>query len=165
MGVVLGAATRYALPQTMPTAATILVADDQDGHRAVMEMLLSVDGHRVVLAADGREALDYLKTNTPDLAVLDVNMPYASGIDICGRMRQVKRLREVPVIILTSLEDDRTHAEARMAGVTALVNKPLAGKNFRATVREVLAGARDGVAEPRDQTAGGAGEPPSGDGS
>ncbi len=123
------------------TTPTILVADDQEGQRALVDMLLSVDGYRVVTVDDGREALAWLSKNTPDLAVLDVRMPHLDGIEICRRVKQVSRLRAVPVIILTGMRDDATTASARAAGANAVVHKPLEGKDFRATVRALVDGA------------------------
>ncbi|HKI57631.1 MAG TPA: response regulator [Trueperaceae bacterium] len=122
--------------------AKILVADDAEGQRMLLEMLLSADGHEVHAAADGREALAYLKVETPDLAVLDVAMPFITGIDVCHRMKRVPRLKRVPVIILTALTDERTREMARMARADAVVPKPLEGKDFRATVTDLLAAAR-----------------------
>lgn len=122
--------------------AKILVADDNEGQRMLLEMLLSAGGHEVHTVEDGREALEYLKTETPDLAVLDVAMPHITGIDVCHRMKRVPRLKSVPVVILTGLTDERTKEMARMARADAVVTKPLEGKDFRATVDELLAAAR-----------------------
>ncbi|HKI55736.1 MAG TPA: response regulator [Trueperaceae bacterium] len=123
--------------------ANILVADDAEGHRMLLEMLLSADGHVVHTVADGREALEYLKTETPDLAILDVAMPGISGIDVCHRMKRVARLKGVPVVILTALTDGRTQEMARMARADAVITKPLEGKDFRAAVNALLARADD----------------------
>lgn len=117
---------------------TVLVADDLEGQRMVLDMLLSADGYVVHAVADGREALAYLKEHTPDLAVLDVNMPHVSGIDVCDRMKRVPRLKDVPVIILTVMKDERTGQMARLAKADRVIIKPLEGKDFRATVRELL---------------------------
>ena len=119
--------------------ATILVADDDEGHRTLVDMLLTLDGHEVVTVGDGREALDYLKDNTPDLAILDVHMPQVDGIDVCQRMRQVSRLKNVPVIILTAMRDEKTQTLAKMAKADMVVPKPLEGKDFRAIVTRVMA--------------------------
>lgn len=105
-------------------------------------MLLSADGHVVDTVEDGRAALDYLKTTTPDLVILDVAMPFMSGIDICHRMKRIPRLKDVPVIILTALRDERTREMARVARADAIVTKPLEGKDFRSTVRDLLAAGR-----------------------
>lgn len=129
---------------------TLLIADDQAGQRAVLEMLLSLEGYDLVTVEDGREALAWLKENTPDLAILDVNMPFVDGVDLCRRMRSVTRLREVPVMILTALRDDRTFARAEEAGATMVVRKPLEGKDFRVQVQRLLTegvGARDEAEE------------------
>ena len=117
---------------------TILIADDDEGHQRVVEMLLTLDGHDVVSVNDGKEALEYLKANTPDLVVLDVNMPMVDGIDVCQRMRQVSRLKKVPVIILTAMRDEKTQTMARMAKADLVVPKPLEGKDFRATVTRLI---------------------------
>lgn len=101
-------------------------------------MLLSVDGYDVVTVPDGKAALDYLKTNTPQLAILDVKMPYMSGIDVCARMKRIPRLKDIPVIILTALRDDATTRMAHQAKADLVVLKPLEGKDFRSTVRELL---------------------------
>lgn len=104
----------------------------------VVDMLLSVDGFRVVTVDDGREALEWLSKNTPDLAILDVRMPHLDGIEICRRIKKVSRLHAVPVIILTGMRDDATTAASKAAGADAVVHKPLEGKEFRATVRALV---------------------------
>lgn len=126
------------------SSRTILVADDQAGQLAVIDMLLSLDGYEIATVEDGREALDWLKTHTPDLAILDVAMPFVDGIDVCRRMKKVSRLQAVPVIVLTGLRDDATLEGARAAGAAAVIRKPLEGKDFRATVRRLLDAATAG---------------------
>lgn len=118
--------------------ATVLVADDIEGQRLVLEMLLSVDGYQVVTVPDGKAALDYLKGHTPDLAILDVKMPYVTGLDVCARMKRIPRLKEIPVIILTALRDDATMRMAQQSQADLVVLKPLEGKDFRTTVRHLL---------------------------
>ncbi len=125
--------------------ATILVAEDLAGQRMVLDMLLSVEGYEVHLVEDGAEALEYLKNNTPDLAILDVRMPNVDGIEVCRRMKKVSRLKSVPVMILTALRDEKTLESARFAHADAIVVKPLEGKDFREEVKRLL--ARQDVAE------------------
>lgn len=126
--------------------AKILVADDVEGQRVILEMLLSVDGYEVHTVEDGREALEYLKEHTPDLAILDVLMPHVGGLEVCHRMKRIARLRSVPVIILTALRDAQTREEARIVHADRVVHKPLTGKDLRATVRELLEQAAQGAA-------------------
>jgi CheY-like chemotaxis protein len=122
---------------------TVLVADDQAGQRAVIDMLLSLDGLSTVTVSDGREALEWLKANTPDLAILDVKMPHVDGLDVCYRMKSIRRLQAVPVVILTGMRDEAILENARAVGADAVVRKPLEGKDFRATVRRLLSGAAE----------------------
>lgn len=123
---------------TQPKAASILVADDLMGQRLILEMLLSIDGYDVVTVEDGKAALDYLKDHTPDLAILDVKMPYLTGIEVCGRMKRIPRLKDVPVVILTALRDEETVVSAKEHNADLVIRKPLEGKDFRETVRQLL---------------------------
>jgi DNA-binding response OmpR family regulator len=121
-------------------AAHILVADDQEGHRKLLDLLLSIEGYDLTMVEDGREALAWLQQHTPDLAILDVAMPFVTGLEVADRMRRVSRLKGVKIIVLTAVRDERTREMARMAKVDALIFKPLEGKDFRAIVKAVLAG-------------------------
>jgi len=125
--------------------ASILIADDLAGQRLMLEMLLSVDGYTVAAVEDGKAALDFLKENTPDLAILDVKMPYLTGIEVCDRMKRIPRLKNVPVIILTALRDEDTLQRARESGADEVITKPLEGKDFRQVVRDLL--NSDGVSQ------------------
>jgi DNA-binding response OmpR family regulator len=118
--------------------ATVLIADDSESIRSLLEMILSASGHEVVQVEDGRAALVYLKDHTPDLMILDVTMPFIDGIDICGRVKKISRLKATPVIILTAHTDEDSKKRALAAGADAFVNKPLSGKNLRATIEEML---------------------------
>jgi CheY-like chemotaxis protein len=118
----------------------ILVADDQEGHRKLLDLLLSIEGYDLTMVEDGREALAWLQQHTPDLAILDVAMPFVNGLEVADRMRRVSRLKGVKIIVLTAARDERTREMARLAKVDALILKPLEGKDFRAIVKSVLAG-------------------------
>lgn len=122
----------------MARSYTILVAEDNAAQSTLYELALTSDGHTVVVVPDGAEALRYLKENTPDLIILDVRMPKLSGIDVCGRIRRVKRLKDVPVIMLTSLEDAKTQKLAQLVEVNAFVNKPLVSGKLRRLVSELI---------------------------
>ncbi len=116
------------------------MADDQEGHRKLLDLLLSIEGYDLTLVADGREALEHLQNHTPSLAILDVAMPFLTGLEVADRMRRVRRLKDTKIILLTASRDERTRQRAREIPVDALVLKPLEGKDFRAIVRCVLAG-------------------------
>lgn len=127
---------------TTPPPPLVLVADDNAGHRALIDLLLAPEGYEVAMVEDGKQALEWLKDHTPALAILDVAMPYLSGTEVAERMRRIPRLKATKIVVLTALRDLKTREAARLANVDALVPKPLEGKDFRDLVRRVLAGER-----------------------
>jgi DNA-binding response OmpR family regulator len=117
---------------------TILVADDEPAIRTMLEMILSSDGHDIVTVPDGRAALEYLKTNTPDAMLLDVKMPEIDGYEVCSRVKRVSRLSGTAVLLLTGFDDEQIRDQARLVGADDIVFKPLSGKNLRSRVAEVI---------------------------
>lgn len=117
---------------------TILVADDEPAIRTMLEMILSSDGHDIVTVSDGRAALEYLKTNTPDAMLLDVKMPEIDGYEVCSRVKRIRRLSGTAVLLLTGFDDEQIRDQARLVGADDIVFKPLSGKNLRSRVAEVI---------------------------
>jgi len=122
------------------TPPLVLVAEDNAGHRALVDMLLSSEGYELAMVEDGRAALEWLKDHTPALAILDVAMPQLGGLEVADRIRRIGRLKDTKIVILTALRDPQTREGARLAKVDALVMKPLQGKDFRDLIKRVLAG-------------------------
>lgn len=128
-------------------AYTILVADDEAAIRTMLEVILSADGHEIVAVADGKQALEYLQTHTPDAMLLDVRMPFIDGFEICSRVKRIKRLRHTPVLLLTALDDDQTRDQARMVNADELVHKPVSGRQLRARVTQLVEAQREAARE------------------
>lgn len=122
----------------MNRAKTILVVDDHEAHRKVLELVLGAHQYQVVSVADGFEALTYLQGHTPDAIVLDVHMPQLSGFDVGRRARRIARLRHVPILVMTADADERTRAEADAIGALRVLHKPIAGTDLRRTLMEAL---------------------------
>jgi CheY-like chemotaxis protein len=131
---------------TSASPTTVLVADDSVGHLKVVELLLSAHNYDVVAVSDGHEALTYLHSNTPHAAILDVDMPYMTGIELCERVKRLSRLRALPVIIMTSLADNATVAAAKAAGADLMVHKPLAGQSIPSMIKQACAAAARRIA-------------------
>ncbi len=123
-----------------PDKTTILVAEDNIGHPKVLELTLSAYDYEVVPTQDGREALAYLEEGTPDLIILDVNMPFVSGLEVCDHVKSDGRLKDVPVIIITSLTDEKTERAAKAVGADLMVHKPITGRNLRGMITDLLTG-------------------------
>lgn len=81
---------------------TILVVDDDQDCRALVHAVLVSNGFSVEQCADGREAVERLKTLTPDLLVLDIMMPVMSGYDVVVHMKQRPETQNIPIIMLTA---------------------------------------------------------------
>ncbi len=124
------------------TPPLVLVADDNEGHRILVDMLLASEGYELAMVEDGKAALEWLKDHTPALAILDVAMPQLGGLEVAERIRRIGRLKDTKIVILTALRDPQTREGARLAKVDALVMKPLEGKDFRNLIKRVLAGER-----------------------
>lgn len=116
---------------------TVLVADDEPSIRQFLEVILSSD-FDVIAQPDGRAAADYLKINTPDLIILDINMPFVNGLDLCGKLKRMVRFANTPIIILTAQQDERTRDHAKLSKVDMFVTKPLSGKNFLELARRLV---------------------------
>lgn len=117
---------------------SILVADDDYGHRRMLELVLSAYQYRVVAAQDGKEALDHLSANTPDLLILDVDMPHATGFDVCDKVKSEARLRNVPVIIMTGKAPEKVEDRAELSRPDALIYKPINGNDLRSLIGDLV---------------------------
>ena len=116
--------------------STILVVDDEPAGREVLYGLLTVDGYHVELAQNGIEALQKANTTT-DLILLDVMMPDIDGFEVCRQLRQNPGLAEVPIIMLTALDDRDSLLEGIEAGADDFLSKPFDRQELRARVRTI----------------------------
>lgn len=87
-------------------AQSVLVVEDTELLRRMYADRLTLDGYRVLTAADGLEALSVLHVETPDLILLDLIMPKMSGLEVLERVQNDSRLREIPVLVLSNLGQD-----------------------------------------------------------
>jgi CheY-like chemotaxis protein len=103
----------------------ILVVEDQDSIRRMIEALVQARGHSVTAVASGTKALDVASTDPPDLVLLDLMLPgQYDGFDVCRRLRIEPATQTLPVIIITAMDDDGTRQKATEAGATAFFTKP-----------------------------------------
>ncbi len=121
----------------MSPPATILIVDDNDANRETLRELLDSQGHRFIEAADGMSALRLAKETPPDLVLLDVMMPGMSGYEVCRQLRSDARLAEVPVIMVTALDDQESRLAGIEAGADDFITKPFNATEMRARVRSI----------------------------
>ena len=129
--------------QTYGTVPTIMVAEDDDDNRLVMKLLLELRGYRVVLAANGREALEVAERERPDLILLDLRMPQLNGLAAVRNLRQHKssHLRRVPVVALSAYDPAQQRAAALAAGFNEYVAKPINYDLLEQLIKDLLRNA------------------------
>src|SRR5580693_2352349 len=105
--------------------ATILIVDDLSANREVLVTLLGHEGHRLLEAADGSQALAAVKAEHPDLVITDVLMPVMDGYELVRQLRLDPATRAVPVVFYTSHYGEReARALALSSGVSWVLTKP-----------------------------------------
>jgi len=117
--------------------STVLIVDDDASARDTLEALLFQQGYRLEFAKEGLEALEMAAELVPDLILLDVMMPGMDGFEVCRRLRVDPRLAEVPVIMVTALEDRDSRLRGIEVGADDFVSKPFDRAELRARVRTI----------------------------
>lgn len=113
----------------------ILVVDDEKKIVDIVKAYLERDGHRIIVAYDGRLALQMARSESPDLIILDLMLPEVSGWDACRTLRAESN---VPIIMLTALDDDSDKIVGLELGADDYVVKPFNPKELVSRVRAVL---------------------------
>jgi diguanylate cyclase (GGDEF)-like protein len=122
---------------------TVLVIDDSPEVLAVVAARLRPEGYRVITAADWESGMDLAFVQSPDLILLDVNMPDVSGLDVCRRLKADPRTGDIPVIFLTASDDVSVKVHSFDLGATDYVTKPFHPAELRARVRAALRTKRE----------------------
>lgn len=119
----------------MPAPRTVLVIDDDPDVREVLQMALEDRGYGVACAPDGEAGIARALRDRPDLVIVDMMMPRASGFVVLERLKQQHRLG-VPVIMLTANESDHQRAFAEFLGADMYLNKPVRRAQLLAAVHQ-----------------------------
>ncbi|MCB0866417.1 MAG: response regulator transcription factor [Solirubrobacterales bacterium] len=116
-------------------SARILLVDDEEAIQTLLAYPLRKEGYEVVVARDGREALDTFAAQRFDLVVLDVMMPRVDGIEVCRRLRSRS---QVPIIMLTARDDEVDKVLGLEIGADDYITKPFSVREFRSRVKAAL---------------------------
>jgi two-component system alkaline phosphatase synthesis response regulator PhoP len=106
----------------------ILVADDEPDILEIISYNLIIQGYEVFTAKDGDEAIEKAKKVHPDLIILDIMMPYKSGVDVCRILRSQAVFENTLIIFLTALNDDATQIKSLGIGGDDFISKPVSPK-------------------------------------
>lgn len=120
-------------------AGRVLLIEDEANIAEAIRFLLTRDGCAVEVIGEGLAAMDRLAAgDPPDLVILDLMLPGASGLDILAALRARPGLEALPVLMLTAKGQGRDREAAERAGVSAFMAKPFANAEMRAKVRELM---------------------------
>ena len=119
-------------------AGKILVVDDDAANRELLEEFLVAEGLEVVTAPDGRSSLEAFARLAPDLVLLDVNMPFVDGFEVCRRLKSNPDTRLTPVVLVTALSATDDRVRGIKVGADGFLSKPVDHSELLAHVRSLL---------------------------
>ena len=118
--------------------ATILIVDDSEVVIKLVQFQLTDAGHKVITARDGLSGLKLAKKTSPDLIILDVQMPEMDGYEVCRQLRKYQTTRRIPIIMLTSLSNLSNMQTGYEAGADDYLTKPFKPQELQMRVESIL---------------------------
>ncbi len=124
-------------------AKKILAVDDEKHIVRLVQVNLERQGYEVVTAFDGKEALEKVESERPDLVVLDVMMPYMDGFEVLKNLKKNPETRDIPVIMLTAKAQDADVFRGWQSGVDCYLTKPFNPMELIAFVKRIFKSLED----------------------
>ncbi len=115
----------------------ILIADDEAPNRDLLRALLEPQGYQLSFATHGAEAIEQALKIRPDLLLLDVMMPGMNGFEACSKLRKTEELAEIPIVMVTALDDRTSKLKGLEAGADDFLNKPFDREELTVRVRGI----------------------------
>ena len=125
-------------PSSDTSPGTILIIDDNESNRALLTEQLRRQGHRVLVASCGREGLAAIHADLPDLILLDLLMPDISGYEVLQILRKSEKLRRIPVIMVSGLQDEQGAVKCIESGASDYLIKPVNPTLLRARISALI---------------------------
>ncbi len=118
--------------------AMILIVEDNEANRLLAGAVLEREGYRVEMAGNAEEALQKLANGSPDLILMDVQMPGMDGLTLTRRLKGDARTADIPVVALTALAMMGDRERTLEAGCSGYISKPISTRTFAAEVSKFL---------------------------
>ena len=117
---------------------TVLIVEDNDLNMKLFHDLLEAHGYNTIQTKDGMEALGLAREHSPDLILMDIQLPEVSGPEVTKWIKEDETLKSIPVIAVTAFAMKGDEEKIREGGCEAYVAKPISVENFLSTVKEFL---------------------------
>ncbi|MBN2475873.1 MAG: response regulator [Pirellulales bacterium] len=117
-------------------APSLLITDDDRGFRETLQGVFEPEGFRTILAGDGEEAVQIVRTQEVHLVLLDMHMPRLTGLETLRRLKQLKTM--LPCILLSAQLDELIIEQARLAQAFSVLSKPITRRQLTGIVRLAL---------------------------
>ena len=114
----------------------ILIVDDDKDLRFNLSCILKEEGHEVIAAADGKQALKALALSAPDLVLLDVRLPGMDGVELLEEMKKIEK--NLPIIMLTAYSDVKSAVKAMKLGAFDYITKPFDNEELILSIKRAL---------------------------
>ena len=122
----------------MVNSGTVLVVDDYEANVHALRLLLERADYAVLTATNGRDALDVVRRDRPDIVLLDVVMPGMSGLDVCAELKRGAETRLTPVVLISGAQERQIRLDGLDAGADDFLNKPIDPEELQTRVRSLM---------------------------
>jgi DNA-binding response OmpR family regulator len=135
------ASTNSAAKTAARSVPLVLIADDDEDILTLVALRFRRSGLEVILARDGEEALELIKTRAPDAAVLDIAMPKLTGLEVVRQIRESEATKTLPIVLLTARAAEKDVELGLDAGADEYITKPFSPQDLYTCVQSVLSTA------------------------
>lgn len=119
-------------------AKTVLIVEDNELNMKLFNDLLQANGYETLQTKDGREALSLARKDSPDLILMDIQLPEISGLEITRLLKAEERTRQIPIIAVTAFAMKGDEEKIREGGCDGYIAKPISVTSFLQTVAQFL---------------------------
>jgi two-component system, OmpR family, alkaline phosphatase synthesis response regulator PhoP len=120
------------------SGSRILIADDNEQNRELLDAYLADEDYQILMANDGRKTMEQVDAHQPDLILLDIMMPKMSGYEVCEQLKADPEKRNIPVLMVTALNEQGDIEKAVNAGCDDYLTKPVNQLELKTRVRSLL---------------------------
>lgn len=120
------------------SGSRVLIADDNEQNRELLDAYLADETYEILMAHDGQQTMEVVEASHPDLILLDIMMPRMSGYEVCEQLKANPETRNIPVLMVTALNEMGDIEKAVKAGCDDFLSKPVNQLELKTRVRSLL---------------------------